>query len=154
MLQKTFGWRGLRIFPLTVSQIQNVRSYLQNKRQCTPTKTFYSQLRNAIFLNSWDLPITSIVNRHTALFPDASWAVHCTILHPMLNCDPTSWSQVTVGIPPELSVAVGLLHLAVTVDSLVLSESVWLAGQFDSTGTSASEKDNKLILTKQKQKHL
>ena len=130
--------------------LYNINDLKQTNKQTNKTKQkkpLFSSSVKALHLNSCSLPITLIANRHTASFPDASWAVHCTILRPMWNWDTASWSQVIVGIPPELSVAVGLLQSAVAVDSPLWTDSVWLEGQSFSTGATPSEKKMKNLLT-------
>src|SRR5262249_35558169 len=55
-----------------------------------------------------DAPLTCTVNDSEALFPDASVAVHVTVVVPIANALPLGGTQATAGFGSKSSVAVAL----------------------------------------------
>ena len=72
------------------------------------------------------------------VLPLLSTASHVTNDRPMVKLLPDNGLQVTVGLSPELSVALGCCQTATAVGSPGWVSSVWLKGHISNFGASVS----------------
>ena len=101
-------------------------------------KSEHTDCLKAMQISKRLLPVTSMVNEHTAPFPLGSRASQITLVCPNPNWLPDFKLQVTVGVTPELSFACGSVQTATAVDSLGTVAFVWFAGQEINAGSSVS----------------
>ena len=86
-----------------------------------------------------NLPGMITVKKHDAVLLLPSRALQVTCVCPISKVDPDSALQVTTGVSPELSVAVGLSQTTFTIVWLTLALTVGFDGQVI-IGASVSEK--------------
>ncbi len=83
---------------------------------------------------------TVTLNEQLDVSPTVSVAVHVTVVAPKLKVDPEAGEHATVGVKPELSVAVGFVY--VTVDDVPVVMILATSLQTPITGAAVKKSEN------------